>query len=151
LLGYYYNLDVDKVCSEDTIKAINLTKIVEKDYSKNILKWNIPLFQGQQTEWDWVEKYNDMWNINKARKDSLADVVKRMQEWFKKYPHYRRQDVQAATQAYFKTVKDPQYLKSSAKFIFEGVGATKMSHLLKWCEQTAGQQGNNSNIKGKVL
>lgn len=150
LLGYHFGLDVDKVCSDETIKALNLTKIVERDLQRGGLKWNMPLFQGQQTEWGWVDKFNNMWNINKARKDSLVDVTKRMQEWFKKYPHYRKEDVQRATEAYFKTVKDPQYLKSSAKFIFEGSGAAKMSHLLKWCDQTVGQK-NQSNIKGKLL
>lgn len=149
LLGIYYKLDVEKTCSEETIKAINLTKILSKDYgSGGVITWNVPLFQGQQTEWDWVTKYNDMWNINRERKDSNPDVLRRMQEWFKKYP-YRKEDVQRATIAYFKTVKDVQYLKSSAKFIFEGIGGSKKSDLLKWCEQTASKQVE-STFKGTI-
>lgn len=152
LLGVYFKLDVDRICSENLIKIMNLTKIVERDYaSKANLKWNVSLFSGQDTNWDWVAtKYNEMWNINRARKDNSSDVTKRMQEWFKKYPQYRKQDVQAATTAYFKSVKDVQYLKSSAKFIFEGIGAAKISHLLTWCEKTVGQK-EGSQMKGTII
>lgn len=152
LLGIYFKLDVDNTCKEETIKAVNLTKIVEKTFNDQVYKWNMPLFEEQQTEWDWVIKgYNKMWDKYPDRKGASKDVLSRMQEWFKKYPEYRKQDVQKATEAYFKTVTSPQYVKNSAKFIFEGVGATKMSHLLAWCEKVIGKNNSSSNLVGKLM
>lgn len=151
LLGIYFKLDVEKVCSEDTVKAINLTKIVEKNYTNGLIKWNVPLFKGQQTEWDWVKDgYNKLWDRNQDRKDSSTACIKRMQEWFKKYPHYRKEDVQKATMAYHASVKDPQYLKRSASFIFEGQGGTKISQLLGWVEKSK-DASSISNMKGTIM
>ncbi len=151
LLGLYYNLDVDSACLPEAVSAINMTKIVVKDYSEGVLKWNVPLFLEQETEWKWVAtKYNAMWNINRDRKDGERDVLRRMQKFFATYPQYRKEDVKRATEAYFRSVKDVQYLKSSAKFIFEGAGVMKKSLLLAWCEKTANKE-NNSNLKGKII
>lgn len=155
LIGIYYNLNVDKVCPEEIIKAINITKIVEKDYrSVGGLRWNIPLFEGQETEWDWVFNWNEKWRtINDNRRDNLADVTKRMIEFFQKYPKYRRDDVFKARDAYMMTVRDPEFLKSSAKFIFEGSGSKKTSMLLTWCEKVAvgGTGKDYGQQKGSIL
>ena len=146
LLGIYFNLDIDSVCPEEVVKAINTTKIVDRDYGKKRLQWNVPLFQEQVTEWNWVKKYNDMFGkMNPSRKDALTDVTNRMIEWFKKYPQYRVEDVKKATQMYMSTIKDPQYLKSSAKFVFEGTGGMKKSLLLSWCEKV----GSNNSFGGQ--
>lgn len=150
LLAIYYKLDPEKTISEDTIKAINLTKILDKDYSSNgLIKWNMPLFKGQQTEWEWVKEYNNLWNRNRDRKASNPDVTKRMIEWFKKYPQYRMEDVRNATLLYHKATPDPQYLKNSAAFIFDGVGASKKSILLQWCEKLKDGQ-STSTLKGTI-
>lgn len=148
LLAIYYKLDPENTIPEETIKAINLTKIVEKVHSNGMIKWNMPLFQGQQTEWEWVSKFNEMWNRNKERKAAHPDVLKRMMEWFKKYPEYRAADVKKATEAYHK-VTSPEYLKNSAAFIFDGAGAAKKSILLQWCEKTKDASSIN-NMKGKI-
>lgn len=156
LLGVYYKLDVDTVCPEETIKAINATKIVEKEYSTggSIIKWNIPLFREQQTEWGWVKEWNDGFGkINPTRKDNLVDVTKRMQEFFSKNPKYRLEVIIRARNAYFKNVEDPQFLKSSAKFIYEGIGASKTSMLLTWCERVDTNKGgeDKSQMAGRVI
>lgn len=150
LLGIYYNLDIDTVCSEEVVKAINLTKIVDRDYNNNTIKWNIPLFTGQNTDWVWVIDWNNRWNMDKSRKASNADVLKRMQDFFKKYPKYRIQDVQRATDMYFQSLQSVKYLKNSAAFIFDGAGAMKKSILLGWCEKVT-EGGNTSEQRGKVI
>lgn len=150
LLGIYYKLDVDTTCSEETVKAINLTKIVEKDYNTKRIIWHIPLFRGQITEWDWVIEWHNKWNVNPTRKDAEKDVLKRMQDFFSKYPQYRIADVMLATDNYFKTVRDSNYLKSSAKFIFEGIGVAKKSLLLSWCEKLTPIASNGDDIRGRV-
>lgn len=148
LLGIYHKLNIDKVYSEETVKAINLTKIVVKDYGSNTIVWNEPLYKGENTDWAWIKEWNDRWKANIDRKDSLPDVTKRMQEFFKKYPKYRIQDVQKATDIYF-AATDVRYLKSSARFIFDGAGAMKKSMLLTYCERLIITEP--TNIKGKII
>lgn len=153
LLGIYYKLDVDTVCPEEVIKAINTTKIVEKDYVAKTIKWNVPLFIGQETAWAWVKDWNDRFGkINPTRKDNLSDVTKRMQEWFTKNPQYRVGDIMVATNKYFGQLKEAQYLKSSAKFIYEGIGASKTSMLLTWCERVTNSGGATPfDMKGNIV
>lgn len=151
LLGIYYGLNVDKVCPEEIVKAINTTKIVEKDYRTNSIKWNIALFAEQQMEWQWViDKYNKLWDRAPSRKDNNSDVLKRMQRFFSMYPQFRKEDVRNATIAYHKSQPDPQYLKSSAKFIFEGIGAMQKSMLLTWCEKVTRNDGDHYQV-GKIV
>lgn len=134
LLGFYYGLDVESTCSEETIKAINLTKIIEKDYKTGNIRWNMSLYEGENTDWDWVKDWNSLWSANPDRKASNTDVLKRMQEFFKRYPHIRKEDVFAARDLYFKGTTR-EYLKNSAAFIFDGAGAMKKSILLGYCEK----------------
>lgn len=149
LLAIYFKLDAEATIDEETIKAINLTKIVEKNHANGMITWNMPLFAGQQTEWEWVKEFNKMWDRNKERKASNPDVTKRMIEWFKKYPEYRKEDVKKATEAYHRATKDPQFLKNSAAFIFDGAGASKKSILLAWCEKTK-DASSTSNMRGTI-
>lgn len=153
LLGIWYKLDVDKVCSEETVKAINLTKLFEKDYGANTITWNMPLFMNQVTEWDWVIEWNARWNIDPSRKGAKADVMKRMKDFFAKYPQYRKQDVLAATTAYFDSQRMPGYLKNSAAFIFDGAGAMKKSILSGWCEYVASKENTDTNtdLRGRLM
>jgi len=135
LLGIYFKLDVDTVCPEEVVKAVNITKIVEKDYKVGVIKWNIPLFVGQEVNWSWVKEWNDNYaKTNPSRKGALSDVTKRMQEFFGKYPQYRKDDVYKATSMYMQ-ITQSEYLKSSERFIFDGAGAMKKSILLSWCEK----------------
>lgn len=151
LLGIYYELDVDTICPEEVVKSMALTKIVEKDYEKNTIQWNIPLFDGQETNWNWVVEWNNRWKANPERKASNPDVLKRMKNFFATYPEYRKEDVIKATDAYFARTT-AQYLKNSAAFIFDGAGAMKKSILAGWCANTVANNGNtNSNQKGKVV
>lgn len=150
LLAIYYQLDPENTIPEDTIQAINLTKIVEKNHINNSIIWNMPLFEGQQTEWDWVKtEYNEMWRNYQSRKDSNTDCTKRMQEFFKRYPVYRKGDVIQATRNYMKTVSSEQYAKRSALFIFDGKGAMKTSMLAGWCEKLAAGS-NVSQMRGTI-
>jgi len=151
LLAYHFNLEPERVCSEETIKAVSLTKIVEKDFNSHTLTWNIPLFTGQQTEFDWVRDWMKPFaTMNPARASSWRDTTARMKEFFKKYPQYRKDDIYRARDLYLSTVKDPQYLKATHKFIFEGMGGAKTSILLGFCEKL-----ETSNVRvvqrGKIV
>lgn len=136
LLGIYFNLDIEKVCSEEVVIAINLTKIVEKDFKTKTLKWNVPLFKGQEIHFEWVEEWIEGFKqINPDRKGSTRDAVARMKEFFSKYPEYRKEDIFKARDAYFETLKHPKFCMHSHKFIFDGAGAMKKSTLLAFCER----------------
>ncbi len=153
LLGIYYELDVEKVCSEETIKAINLTKIVDKDYNnKGAIVWNMPLFAGTEHEFSWVKEWiEEFGKKNPERKGSWRDATTRMKVFFAKYPQYRKEDIYRARDAYFATVRDPQYLISSHKFIFDGIGGMKKSTLLAWCEKGEAASNTLNNVKGKIM
>lgn len=152
LLGIYYKLDVDEVCPEEVIKSINTTKIIEKDYRTHLIKWNIPLFEGQQTEWDWVRRWNDAYGkLAPSRKGAQNVVLQRMQAFFAKYPQYRQEDVSKALRMYMDS-EDPKYYKNSAALIFDGAGAMKNSILLAWCEKAKAISGpDTSQQRGKVM
>lgn len=154
LLGIYHKLDFQAICGEEVVKAINLTKIVDIDYvGKTGIKWNMPLYEGQETDFAWViTDWNTKWNKNQSRKGANSDCIKRMKEFFAKYPHIRKDDVMKATDLYFKQNQDPQYWKNSAAFIFDGAGAMKKSILLGWVEKLPNFGSNTSDqMRGRVI
>lgn len=153
LLGIYFGININNTTDPLVIRQINISKIVVKDYpNRGEIKWNIPLFLGVENEgFEWVIDWTAMFiRINNDRADGATMNTKRMKEWFSKFPQFRKDDVMKATQNYLNTVKNPQYLTRSAKFIFEGNGANKDSQLLTWCEKLK-QLGSNTNMKGEVL
>jgi len=153
LLGIYFGIDINKTTDPLVIRAINVSKIVVKDYpNRGEIKWNIPLFLGMEDEnFGWVVEWDAMFGaMNKERQDGATMCTPRMKEFFRKYPHFRKDDVLKATRNYLNTVRNAQYLVRSAKFIFEGTGTNKPSQLLSWCEKLK-QASSNVNNKGKIL
>lgn len=151
LLGVYYQLDVTKVCSEQTIAAMNLTKIVEKDYKTNMIIWNMPLYKGEEHNFSWVKDWVEAFGkVNPDRKGSWQDAQARMQVFFSKYPQYRKVDVYSARDLYFRSLSNPMYCMHSHKFIFDGTGAMKKSTLLQYCEKVSSGESSN-NMKGELL
>lgn len=152
LLGFYHNLDVDKIVPEEVVKAINLTKIVTKDYNNKDLNWNIALFEDQNIDFDWVGDWmTPFGKINPERRGVKRDCIARMKKFFAANPVYRKEDVYKARDLYIATIKDPQYIKSSHKFIYDGAGDFKSSLLLQWCEKLKEDNSSASyNLKGLV-
>lgn len=151
LLGVYHNLDVDTICDEATVKAMAVTKIVEKDYQSKTINWNVPLFDGQETAFGWVKEWIDGFGkINPDRRGSFKDAVKRMKDFFSKYPQYRKDDVFNARDLYFSSLSSSKYCMHSHKFIFDGMGAMKKSTLLSYCERVT-SESVPSQQKGKVI
>lgn len=152
LLAVYHNLEAEETIPLDVIRAIAITKIVEKDYKSNTLVWNIPLYNGQQTAFEWVKDWTSPFGkINPERKGVAKDCLTRMKKFFAANPEYRKEDVYKARDLYLATVKDPQYLKSPHKFIYEGAGDMRSSMLLQWCEKAVEDKSNPiNNLKGLV-
>ena len=151
LLGIYYELDVDTVCPTEAVQAINITKIVEKDYTSKTVKWNVPLFRGQEVAFDWVKDWLEGFGrVNVDRKGELSTSIKRMKEFFSKNPEYRKEDVYAARDFYFGTLTSNKYCMKSHKFIYDGVGVMKNSTLLEYCQKVKAAT-SNTNLKGTII
>jgi hypothetical protein len=141
LLGIYHNLNTEYI-SEITRKQVNATGIVIREYKDNSsiphsIKWTVPLFNEEKNDtFYWIEDYRDLFRkLNPERSGTKSAVMARMKKFFAEHPDVRKQDVRQATEAYLKTVNDPQYLKSAHKFISEGTGVNKVSMLEQWVEQ----------------
>lgn len=152
LLAIYFDLEPESMIDEETIKAINLTKIVDVDFTrKRLLVWNMPLFKGEEHNFEWVRtEWLPMYaKINPARAGSSIEAIKKMQQFFAKFPQYRKEDVLKATQNYLSTIKNGEYLLGSNNFILTKDGAIEKSELLGWCEKLETTKG--VQMKGKIL
>ena len=154
LLGIYFRLDVDSVVPKEVVHSINLTKIVERDYNLNTINWNVPLFEGMGNEgsWEWVVEWvKPFGKMNPDRMGSWRDAITRMQEFFRLYPQFRKDDVIKARDLYLSRLRDPQFVMKSHKFIFDGTGALKKSTLLQYCDEvTQKSNSDTTDIRGKV-
>lgn len=142
LLGYYYELDVDKACIEEAVKAVNLTGIVGKNYGEGgrptqTLVWNMPLFvDGQQEvigDWRWVTDWMRPFGLlNLDRLGNWEDVQHRFEKFFAEHPGFSVEEIFEARDMYLKTITNPTYLMKSHKFIYEGIGKMQTSNLLAY-------------------
>ena len=140
LLGIYFGINTESI-SEITKKQVNALGIVEREYKDNTghpntVVWKVALFNEEKDEaFGWIESYMEMFGrLNPQRKGTKSAVMSRMKRFFAEHPEVRKQDIKAATDAYIKTVNDPQYLKSSHKFIYDGTGFNKISMLEQYLE-----------------
>ena len=120
------------------IQKINATNILGIGASRELI-WNIPLFvTSVETDgkWDWVKLWNKSFgDINPKRRGTDKDCISRMKKFFAENPEVRKEDVVNATQMYFSSLTDRQYLISSHYFIYKGVGRDKLSALAGWVER----------------
>ena len=120
------------------IQKINATNILGIGASRELI-WNIPLFVASvetDGKWDWVKLWNKSFgDINPKRRGTDKDCISRMKKFFTENPEVRKEDVVNATQMYFSSLSDRQYLISSHYFIYKGVGRDKLSALAGWVER----------------
>lgn len=135
LLSIYYDVKPSYTPVE-LVEKIKRTRILVFDEQSKTLNWIIPLFEEQVIGFEWVKDWIDKFEaINKDRKGTYKSVAARMKTFFVNNPSIRQDDVMGATDLYLRTIINPTYLKTSHKFIYEGVGAEKISHLLEWIEK----------------
>jgi hypothetical protein len=155
LLSVYFKLETDRIIPEEVVTAVNLTKIVDKNYSLKTVIWNIPLFRegNAPANWNWVIDWvAGFGKINMDRRGSWQDAIPRMQDFFKKYPQYRMEDVIKARDLYFSRLTNPKFLMLSHKFIFDGAVTMKKSTLLQYCEELAMVAVQaNPDIRGEIM
>lgn len=132
---------------DDIKKKINLTGIVvEKDGS---VHWNIPLYKGQETAFEWVKtEYEPMFkNANPDKGGHVREATKRIKSLFSKHPEIRKEDVIGATRMYISNT-NPKFIRLPHFFIEKGRGVSKINDILDWIDKyklTKDQQvGRNS-------
>ena len=137
LLSVYYDCR-PSYTPTTLIQKINATNILGIGASRELI-WNIPLFvTSVETDgkWDWVKLWNKSFgDINPKRRGTDKDCISRMKKFFAENPEVRKEDVVNATQMYFSSLTDRQYLISSHYFIYKGVGRDKLSALAGWVER----------------
>lgn len=137
LLSVYYDCR-PSYTPTTLIQKINATNILGIGASRELI-WNIPLFVSSvetDGKWDWVKLWNKSFgDINPKRRGTDKDCILRMKKFFAENPEVRKEDVVNATQMYFSSLTDRQYLISSHYFIYKGVGRDKLSALAGWVER----------------
>lgn len=140
LLGIKHGLELDEVWFERTLKQINLTKIIERDYITREVVWNIALYEDEpviKNNWDWVDtEYRSLFKeINNKRAGSNKSCLTRMKKYFSENPEYRKEDVLIATALYLAPFRDgttdPQYLTQADYFIRKSVTRAKEDYASK--------------------
>lgn len=115
------------------IQIVNRLGIVEEN--KGVLNWAVPLYLEQQTEFDWIKEWMNLFGeIRRDRRGARSTVLSRMKKFFVNNPDIRQDEVINATKMYIESVNDPTFLKKSEKFIYEGSGFKETSLLLEWVE-----------------
>lgn len=132
LLTLYHELE-DGLFSEVIKKQINLSKIVERDYSEQgKLIWNIPLYSSEiiSDQWDWIQGWRNL--FGKLRNDAIGDrkgCLLKMKKFFAEHPEVRMDDVLKATMMYLnpyyqsRTGFDVKFLQRADYFISKSVRA----------------------------
>jgi hypothetical protein len=164
LLAVYYNLET-KTISEETIRTVNFTNIIERVYATtpHTIKWNIPLFNDLSQEekgadyWVWVEEYRELWTPAGIKfKGDTKGTVKKMKILFQERPDIRKEEVFAAARLYleeFRTGKTPMtYLQRADYFISkdkkEGGRTITESRLQTYIEHVRVIQGTDTTTSG---
>lgn len=142
LLGIYYGF-MPSYIPPLLIQKVYTTGIVIKNMDGS-LTWKFPLFENHEINFAWVADFRMAFKkLNSDRAGSLNTCLIRMKKFFADNPHVRVEDVRNATNMYLRSVKDPQYLLTSHKFIYDGAGTTKNSHLEEWIEKYKELQGRD--------
>ena len=133
LLSLYHNLEISYI-PEETKRKVLSTGIVQQD--RMGIQWMIPLFEGQETNFKWVElEYIPLFaDANIAKKGNKKDCIVRMKKFFAENPDVRKHEVIEATKYYISQQDDVTYLRMSHYFIYKDKGVNQTSDLANWVE-----------------
>lgn len=134
LLSVYFDV-IPCYIPEVLIRLIYISKIIEPD--KTGVKWNIPLFQGQETKFEWVKtEYVKLFKDKNSDKGGhVREATARMKRLFIENPEYRKEDIIEATKLYLNSLNDVRYIMLPHYFIEKGKGVEKTQEILTWLEK----------------
>jgi len=135
LLTLHYDLTPNCIPTP-LIANVQTTRIVEKALDNTGLKWNIPLFVGEVTEYDWVKtEYVEIFKAkNSTKGGKVAPSIIRLKKFFADNQSYSKADVLGATELYVSST-DARYLMDPHYFITKGKGIERTSTLFDWIEK----------------
>lgn len=126
LLCLYYGVTPSFI-PEELERRVLSSNILTKDYSDDTIKWNKSLFEEQETGFEWISDWMDLFKVrNPERRGIKADVLRRMKKFFVNNPAVRKDEVFKATENYLSSVSDSLYVKKSHKFIYEQDGSSML-------------------------
>ena len=126
LICIYYDMFPTYVPAALETKILS-ANIITKDYASGTIKWKMSLFEEQETGFEWVKEWMDLFkSVNPERRGVKADVLRRMKKFFANNPSVRKEQVFKATETYLKSVDHPMYCKKSHKFIYEQDGSSML-------------------------
>ena len=132
LLSLFYGYKPEFI--PDSFKQkMNITGIYQED--KGTIKWNVPLFEGQQTAFEWVKDYCQLFkDANSLRAGHVREATALLKKLFATNPELRKDDIMDATKMYIRNT-DPKYIMMPHYFIQKGIGASKTTTILDWIEK----------------
>lgn len=133
LLSLYYGYKPDYI-PDNFKQKMNTTGIYTEE--KGSIKWNIPLFEGQQTAFDWVKtEYVTLFKeANDAKGGHVREATTLIKQVFAKNPSIRKDDILGATRLYIQNT-DPRFIMLPHYFIQKGKGGEKTQTLLTWLDK----------------
>ncbi len=135
LLSVFYQ-SVPSYVPDNLVKKMMVTQILGIEEGTTIFV--VPLFLSTEIpeKWSWVEEYRTIFkSIFSPRAGSLSTCVARMKVFFAENPDVRKEEVLGATRLYISNVSKREYLKTSHKFIYDGIGKMRNSDLEEWIER----------------
>ena len=139
LLSLYFNTGENSIPDIFKRKVLS-TKIVEN--TDTGLKWNIPLFEGAEIAFAWVEtEYIPL--FEKAGKDKYKrEALVRIKKLFAENPEIRKDEIIGATEMYLLNT-DPKFVRFPHYFIEKGRGGEKIQEILEWIDKYRLTQENS--------
>ncbi len=133
LISLFYDYKPSYIPISFMIK-MNTTGIYAED--KGSIKWNVPLFEGQETAFEWVKKeYVQMFkDANADRGGHVREATSLLKKLFAKNPDIRKEDVLGATRMYLLNT-DTKFVMYPHYFIQKGVGGAKTVTIMNWLDK----------------
>ena len=112
------------------VQKINVTRIlgVDTTVTPTEIIWRVPLFttgknikaNPKDDKWAWVKPWMQGFkDINSSRYGSLTECVRRLDAFMKRRKDVTIEEIQQATEMYFRSIDSREFLKTSHYFILK--------------------------------
>lgn len=152
LIAYYFGYELPTYLPLCVSIALNKTGILTQDETGELV-WKVPLFEGQETQWDWVHKeYQILFEYYDMHNKWKKECVTKMKKLFREYPEIRKSDVISATKNYLtqciSTGTQAKFVKRPQNFLWFGQGVSLEQMILSYIPEKEDQVENthSSNV-----
>lgn len=133
LVTLYFGFNPSYIPDSLRVK-VNATGIISTNLG--LIQWNVPLFEGQETNFKWVEtEYVPLFEeANRDKRGNVKSAVTRMKALFARDPSIRKEEVIGATVLYV-TNNDNRFIRQSHYFIEKGRGVERTRDIIEWIDR----------------